>query len=89
MSEMLTRLIFYRRFSRLLYDFFLTLTSKALRLFYLLDNDCNTCRSHPASTPLHDTFYVKISVTFECDCPFLLQVDVAGDGSTHQMQTVI
>jgi hypothetical protein len=98
--------------------FFLTLTSKALRVLYLLDNDakrpsspilytiawhvlrkdlrdlrvcywlfllqfawdgstttnikmntkwvCNTCRSHPTSKPLHDTFYVKISVTFEC-----------------------
>ncbi len=47
---------------------------------------CCTClimmqnvRPHPTSTPLHDTFF---SVTFECDCPFLLQVDVAGDGST-------
>ncbi len=28
---------------------------------------CNTCRSHPTSTPLHDTFYVMISVTFECE----------------------
>jgi hypothetical protein len=36
-------------------------------------------RPHPTSTPLHDTFF---SVTFECDCPFLLQFDVAGDGST-------
>jgi hypothetical protein len=47
---------------------------------------CKTCRSHPASTPLHDTFYVMISVTFECErhanWPFLLQVDVARDGST-------
>jgi hypothetical protein len=52
---------------------------------------CCTClimmqnvRPHPTSTPLHDTFYVNvmISVTFECDCPFLLQFDVAGDGST-------
>jgi hypothetical protein len=33
---------------------------------------CNTSRSHPTSTPLHDKFYV----------PFLLQVVVAGDGST-------
>jgi hypothetical protein len=44
----------------------------------------NTFRPHPTSTPLHDTFYVMISVTFECegqaDCPFLLQVDVAGMG---------
>jgi len=44
----------------------------------------NTSRSHPTSTSLHDTFYVMISVTFECegqaDCPFLLQVDVAGMG---------
>jgi hypothetical protein len=39
--------------------------------------------------PLHhldEKFFVMISVTFECegqtDCPFLLQVDVAGDGST-------
>jgi hypothetical protein len=43
---------------------------------------CNTCRSHPTSTPLHDTFYLMISVTFECEghanWPFLLQVDVAG-----------
>jgi hypothetical protein len=36
-------------------------------------------RPHPTSTLLHDTFF---SVTFECDCPFLLQVVVAGDGST-------
>ena len=46
----------------------------------------NTPRYHPTSTPLHDTFYVMISVTFECkgqaDRLFLLQVDVAGDGST-------
>jgi hypothetical protein len=42
----------------------------------------NTSRSHPTSTPLHDTFYVMISVTFECDCPFLLQFYVAGDGPT-------
>jgi hypothetical protein len=27
----------------------------------------NTSRSHPTSTPLHDTFYVMISVTFECE----------------------
>jgi hypothetical protein len=33
-------------------------------------------RPHPTSTPMHDTFF---SVTFECDCPFLLQVDVAAD----------
>jgi hypothetical protein len=44
--------------------------------------------SHPTSTPLTGTFYVMISVTFECkenaNWPFLLQVDVAGDwnGST-------
>ncbi len=38
--------------------------------------------SHPTSTPLHDTFYVMISVTFERQVhvkwPLLLQVDVAG-----------
>jgi hypothetical protein len=38
-SEMLTRLILLHLFSLLLYDLFLTLTSKALRVFYLLDND--------------------------------------------------
>jgi hypothetical protein len=39
-SEMLTRLTFLRLFSLLLYDFFfLTLTSKALRVLYLLDNN--------------------------------------------------
>jgi hypothetical protein len=44
----------------------------------------NTSRSHPTSTPLHHTFYVMISVTFECEgnpnLPFLLQFDVAGIG---------
>jgi hypothetical protein len=46
----------------------------------------NTSRSHPTSTPLHHTFYVIISVTFESEgnanWPFLLQVEIAGDGST-------
>jgi hypothetical protein len=41
----------------------------------------NTCRSHPTSTPLHGTFYVMISVTFErqgrANWPFLLDFDVA------------
>ncbi len=47
---------------------------------------CNTYRSHPTPKTLHDTFYVMISLTFESEgyasWPFLLQVDVAGDGST-------
>jgi hypothetical protein len=41
----------------------------------------NTSRSHPTSTPLHNTLHVMISVTFESEgnanWPFLLQV--AGD----------
>jgi hypothetical protein len=45
---------------------------------------CYTSRSHPTSPPLHDTFYVMISVTFNYEryvnWPFLLQVDVAGMG---------
>jgi hypothetical protein len=61
------------------------MNTKWLRL-YLLDND----ETRPFLTqPLHhldEKFFVMISVTFECegqtDCPFLLQVDVAGDGST-------
>ncbi len=44
---------------------------------------CTTYRSHPTSNPLHDKFYVMISVTFEreghANLPFLLQVDVVGD----------
>jgi hypothetical protein len=40
-------------------------------------------RSNPTSTPLHQTFYVMISVTFECEgnpnWPFLLQVDISGE----------
>jgi hypothetical protein len=73
-----------------LYDFFLSPSPfnpcGCLRLLYLLEND----ETRPVLTqPLHhldEKFFVMISVTFECegqaDCPFLLQVDVAGDGST-------
>ncbi len=47
---------------------------------------CNTSRFHPTSTSLHNTFYVMISLTFECEgpanWPFLLQVDAAVDGPT-------
>jgi hypothetical protein len=38
-------------------------------------------RSHPTSTPLHETFYLMIFVTFEREgqenWPFFPQVDVA------------
>jgi hypothetical protein len=73
---------YIRLFSRLLYDFFLTLTSQALRLFYLFENDAKPSRSHPTSTPLHDTFYVIISMTFDWNAnwPFLLQVMLLGMG---------
>jgi hypothetical protein len=71
-------------------DFPSAFLSPFIRFFFsplpLKPCGCCTClimmqnvRPHPTSTLLHDTFF---SVTFECDCRFLWQVDVAGDGST-------
>ncbi len=75
-SEMLHRLIsfvsslsFYTTFSHPY------LSTQALRLFYLLDNEATRVVLAQPLTPLHDTFFVM-------NCPFLLQVDAAGDGST-------
>jgi hypothetical protein len=58
-------------------DFLSPFFSHFIRFFFspLPLKPCGCCtwlimmqnvRPHPTSTPLHDTFYVKISVTFEC-----------------------
>jgi hypothetical protein len=85
-SEILTRLMSLAFSLSFLYDFFYHPHLLSLAAIVPAWKWWNTYLSHPTSPPLHDSFYVMISVTFKreenANWPFLLKVGVAGDGST-------